>query len=229
MKILLCAPLHREKEYFRQKKELPFWEYQGQTFWLKSLKKLGHEVFVFKYNEPLLLPKVLYFRLKQFLMVSFPILFNKGRLFSSRYYYLIPANYLKNIVFFFLCWKNKPNLILISAGADFFLPPFLNIIKKIFGFKIFLLAGINPMVASPISEKQLVKDKIVDLVVENDRGYAALWKKIGAVKTIVLPISAAEPDFCRKVSLSNFEKKKFGSDIVLSARLQRSVRKNCLC
>lgn len=58
MRILLLAPVHREREYLKERSK-PFPSFQGQSSWYRAFNALGHQVWVFKYTDSILLPNIM--------------------------------------------------------------------------------------------------------------------------------------------------------------------------
>lgn len=221
MKILLLAPVHREKEFLKQKKKLPFLLGQGQQSWYEALKELGHEVFVFRYSDSIMIPNTLRIYLKSFFINNFPLLYAKFQRFQDRFYFTSFENIFRNLKIIAQSKKIKPNIVIISGGVSCIYPSTIKKIKNKFNCRVILMSGVNPMAASTVVERKMIKNRIIDLVVENDRGYADLWKKIGAEKTLVLPISSVDPKIHRKVRLSDNEKKEYCSDVCFVGSLTR--------
>lgn len=212
MNILLLGPIHRYKDFLQQHGQYPFVKGQGQQSWVEALEGLGHKVTVFRYTDT-----IFDFSVKKTFDGIFAKYFPKWKTrfnrVQSEFYYLSLENVLKNKKLLSIAEKSKPNILLISGGVSCLFPKTIQTIKKTYKCKVVLLSGINPMFAVPLAEKQMVKNKIIDVVVENDRGYASLWKKIGAKKTIVLPISSVDPKLHKIVKLSQKEQKKYGCDV----------------
>ncbi len=213
MKILFIAPVHKEYEFLNQKGGKPFLESQGQQCIYDALKKLGHEVFVFRYSDTYLIPNKIRIPIKEFFIHFFPSFYHKVNRFNDKFYKLIPENFVKNKKLYGLSIKTKPELIIISGGFSQIFPANLLNIKNKLSPKIILLGGVNPTTSSPDAEREIVVKKTVDIVVENDRHYKELWEKLGAKKVIVLPISSIDPSLHRKVKLNKKEQQLYNSDV----------------
>ncbi len=109
--------------------------------------------------------------------------------------------------------NSKPNLVIISGGITSIFPETIKKIKITNHCKVLLFSGVNSVTSATQVEKIMIKEGIVDAVVENDRGYADLWKKMGAKKVIVLPISSVDPKLHRRVKLTVQEQEEYGCDV----------------
>lgn len=213
MKILIIAPLHREKEYYSQKIKTPFHPYQGQQSWVDALEHLGHTVEVFRSNSSELLPHGLSLRLIEIMQKIAPRLFLRYMNARNKLYNFVPANYIKNVRLFAIANKFRPQIILLSGGTTEIFPSVVNRIKRNYGSRVYLMSGVNPEYAATKTEKIMIDQKIIDIVVENDEGYVKKWKRIGAKKTVVLPISSVDPKLHRVVKLTIKEQKEYACDV----------------
>lgn len=225
MNILVLAPVHREREFLKQNGKYPFLIGQGQQSWVEALVRLGHEVFVFRYTDSILIPQGLRVWVSEILQKFIPMWKARYERFRSTYYFISLENYFKNKKLLSLSQKIKPQLIIISGGVTSIYPCTIEMIKEKFACKILLFSGINPLTSSAPVEKIMVKKGIIDMVVENDRGYSNLWKNIGAKKTIVLPISSVDSKLHRKVELTQKERKEYGCDVCFVGSLTKDRQK----
>jgi len=221
MRILLIAPVHREKEFLKQKDKSPFLAGQGQQSWYEALRGLGHEVFVFRYSDSIIVPNIIRIYLKYFIVKLFPLFYAKFQRFQDKFYFFSLENLFKNLKIYSLSKKMKPELVIISGGVSCLYPLTIKKIKRYYKSKVLLMSGVNPKTSSTKAERKMVKSGIIDLVVENDRGYAILWKKIGAKKTLVLPISSVDPRIHKKLTLTKNETNKYASDVCFVGSLTR--------
>lgn len=221
MKILLIAPVHREKEYLSQRGDYPFLKGQGQQSWVDALENLGHKVYIFKYTNSLIIPNWIRINISSFFQKISPLFYGRLRRINDNLYFLSPENFLKNKKLLKLAFKIKPDLIIISGGAWCLFPSAIAKIKESLGIKIILFSGINPLVGSPKAERKMVEEGILDLVVENDEIYAKKWKELGAEKTVVLPISSVDPKLHKKIKLNSKEQSEYGADVCFVGTLTR--------
>jgi len=221
MRILLLAPVHREKEFLKQKGKYPFLKGQGQQSWVEALEELGHEVLVFRYTDSILVPQVLRVYASELFQRFAPIWKARYDRLKSVYYFISLENYLRNKRLLSVSDKVKPELIIISGGVTSVFPETIKKIKNTYQCNVLLFSGVNPIASATQVEKIMIRDGIVDLVIENDRGYADLWGKLGARKTIVLPISSVDPKLHRKVQLTPQEQKEYGCDVCFVGSLTK--------
>lgn len=213
MKILLLGPVHLEKEFLKQKEKYPFLIGQGQQSWIEALEKLGHKVFVFRYTDSFLIPNLFRIYLYDFLYTNVPVLVRRLQKLMNIFYFLSLENYFKNQLIVKLANKFKPEVLFLSGGFSCIFPKTVLDIKNKYKCPVFLFSGINPCTSSSKVEKIMVKKGIVDIVIENDKGYAKKWENLGAKKVIVLPISSVDPKIHKKIELSLEEKADYGSDV----------------
>ena len=212
MRILLIAPLHRQLEYFSGRRSTPFLPSQGQQSWVAAMKNLGHQVLVFRSNDAEAVPARVGVYAGRTFEKFLPNIFGKYMNTSNKLYNFIPSNFIKNGKLFNKASKFKPDVIMLSGGTTEIFPSTIKRIKDTYNSKVLLMAGVNPNYAATVSERTLIKENVIDWVVENDRGYAAFWKKMG-VKARVLPISSVNLKLHRKLKLSKEEIENLASDI----------------
>lgn len=225
MRILLLAPVHREKEYLKERNRLLFPRFQAQISWIRALEILGNKVFVFRYTDSILIPNFTRIYFKDFFEKLFPIWSARLSRIKSKLYFLSLENFLKNQKLLSLADKIEPDLIIISGGISNTYPSTIKKIKDKFHCRALLFAGVNPTYAATPAEKLIIKSGIIDIVVENDRGYAKRWENLGALRTIVLPISSVDPEIHRKVSLTKEEKSEYECDVCFVGTLTEGRQK----
>lgn len=221
MRILLLAPVHREKEFLKQKGNKPFVIGQGQQSWVDALEKLGYKVFVFRYTDSVIIPNRWRVYISDFFERRFPKWKGRYDKLRSLYYIFSLDNYIKNRRLLIFSERVLPQLIIISGGISSIFPQTIQKMKNNYRCKILLFSGVNPQISASPAEKKMVKRGIVDIVVENDGGYASFWKKLGAKKVIVLPISSVDPKLHRRMKLTKEEKDKYGCDICFVGSLTK--------
>lgn len=212
MKILLVAPIHNYSEYFKQKKKTEFLVGSGQESWVRAFRKLGHEVISFKYTDSAVFPTRSQIILEK-LSPSYSLQFQKYNRVQDKFYFLLPENYIKNYKLLMIAIKKKPDIIILSGGFNFLFTETVSRIKKTLNCKILLFSGVNPQVAGTKSERSLISNSLIDVVVENDIRYEGEWRKLGAKKTLVLPISSVDTALHKRYMLSKKEKELLGSDV----------------
>lgn len=219
MRILLLAPVHDEKSFNKQKGALPFVEGQAQLGWVRALEELRHTVRVIRYTDSVLYPNGPRIQAEALFKTLTPKLKNKYQHVQDKYYFLFPENVAKNIKINSVALKFKPDLILISGGGHSIFPSTIKTLKRILACKVILLSGVNPVHGSPPSEKKMIKERIVDLVAVNDKGFKKNWEALGAKNVIVLPVSSVDPKLHMRVTINAREQKKLGSDVTFVGML----------
>jgi len=220
MRILLVAPIHQENEFLKQKKNEigmfgrmvnPFPISQGQNSWYQALVKLGCQVEVFYYTQSLLIPNRLRIFLIDFFQRFLGLWYSRFLRARSRFYFLSPENYLRNLCLILKAFKFKPDLFIISGGTTVIFPKTIFFLKKKLNCKVFLFNGMNPLLYSTLTERKMIP--FFDGICTNNRCFAQGWEKLGIKKAISLPISSVEPKIYHKMNLSFDERKKYESDV----------------
>lgn len=83
------------------------------------------------------------------------------------------------------------DLVLLSLGADVLLPITLRLLLRRLRAPLVILSGVSPVKFGNPRERALAP--LAFLVVANDLLHAREWERLGAPRTVVLPISAADP------------------------------------
>lgn len=213
MRILLLTPIHREKEYLKEKRKGALPWFQAQSAWIRALGKLGHKVSVFVYTDSISMPNNVRIYIKDLFEGFLPKWAARFSRIKGKVYFLSFENFLRNRRLMVIADKNEPEVVIISGGLSTIYPSTIEKIKDKYNCRVLLFSGVNPTIAATKIEKILVKKGIVDAVIENDRGYAKRWEKLGAKKTIVLPISSVDPKFHRIARLIKREQLEYSSDV----------------
>lgn len=219
MNILLLTPLHKMITKEDKLNNRYFSKGQAQQSWIEALDNLGHKVYIFYYTDSILLPRNINIDFQEITKKIFPIWYGRIRRIGDRYYKFIPSAWIKNRNVLNYAKKIIPDQVWLSGGFQDIFPNTLQEIKKKFSARILLFSGVSPLIAATFSEKEMVAKKIVDLVVENDEGYARLWKRLGAKKVVVSPISSVDPRLHKKINLGENEREIYGSDVVFVGTL----------
>ena len=225
MRILMVAPVHRELEFIRQNKKIPFLYGQGQEGWYEALKALGHTVKVFRYSDSFLIPNTLRIYLSSFFTNYFPVWKARFNRYSDKTNLFFWEDYVKNNKFKTLCNEFMPELILISGGLHGIWPTTLEEVKKKYNSKSVLFSGVNPEYGTSEFDRELLEKNFFDAVFANDAGYAKKWKKFGDKEAIVLPISSADPSIHKKIKLSKKERAEYISDVCFIGTLSNYRQK----
>lgn len=232
MKILLVAPIHQEKEFLVQKNlELinfgkvinPFPVFQGHNSWFKALSKLGHTVEVFYYTNSVVVPNSLRIKLQTYLLNNYPLWYARLLRLRSKYYFLSLDNLFRNLKLLNKVLSLKPGLIIISGGTTVIFPMTLKKIKQDLKCKIVLLNGMDPLSRSTVTERKMTN--LIDVFFTNASDHAESWKKLGARKSVCLPVSSLEPDIFKKIVLTKDEKEKFKCNVCFVGTLSLARQK----
>lgn len=173
MKILLITPVDANQ---KSGDPLPLW--QPQNFWVRALKNLGHRVTVFDYTKA--------------------SLYKAGRI-DRKFTTVSPEIHLRNKKLSDLIIKLEPELTIVSAGSWMIKKETIALCKS-FG-KVSLFSGVSPVVYNSVIEISYLP--YIDLVVTNDPLHEKQWQKLGAKKTLTLPISAIDKELVSSVKSSN--------------------------
>ena len=195
MKILILTKVPAEYEKYRKKgQDLP--SFQAQAFWKKTLKEMGHKVFIIKYSDPIFLSTNLSSKIELLLNQLFPKVWQKIRLLKNKFYYLLPQNYIRTNKITPKIDKENFDLIILSGGCSNLVPS----IFKNFKNKVILLHGENPITSATKFEKDCLP--YIHAIITNDKLHAINWKKLGAKKSIAIPYTGIDPKTHKKLKLN---------------------------
>ena len=194
MKVLLVAKVPAYFEKFRKKNQ-PFPGFQAQTFWLKAIRKLGHQAKVFRYSDCVFIPTKLTVMLKVRWQKFSPDSFRRWQLIRNKFYQYFPGNYVRSLKLVSVVKKWNPDVLIIAGGVSKLTKLPLLVAKKT-KCKIFLLHGEDPLISATKWEKDNLG--FFDQIIVNDQIHKKHWEKLGANKVICLPYTAFNPDYyCR--------------------------------
>jgi hypothetical protein len=214
MKFLIVAALHHPEELakLQQKNSSetfnPFPPSQGLFFWVRSLRKLGHEVDAYFRN----VPAVFGWRSRQ--LEKFTGTRNLSMLITALSYRLPRAHpdyWLRNRRLIQAVAQSQPDAILLIGDNREIFPETLETIKTNYGCKIIYLSGVSPIVFSAAIERQAAP--LYDLVLVSDFYHGIQWLELGSPCMEVLPLSACDPEYHRSYELSAAEQKEYGCDV----------------
>jgi len=215
MKILLVSQVPPDFELKRKSNEI-FPEFQAQAMWLRALRGLGHQVTVFLYSDPVLIPKKVNARFHQISSSFFPRIYNKYRLTKNHHYALFPENLVKSFKLSRLIAHCRPDKIIISGGISELVSLPFKTARKL-GIPIYLLHGVNPSVGATRFETDVIG--YFDWVITNDPSHAREWKKLGAKNARALPYAGIDPAIHHKVKLTPSEYRQLKADVVFVGTL----------
>jgi spore maturation protein CgeB len=211
MKILFIASLHHPQvleDARRNAGEDPlFPPSQGHYFWVRALRKLGHECAVFWRSESAWpWAKSGQLRMTERLTVGRAINAAAARVPS-----LNPDFWLRNRRLIRMAADVRPDVIVMVGDNNVILPETLAALKRDHGATVVYACGTSPIVFSRPVERAAAP--LYDLVVANDLYHAIQWQELGAKRIEALPISAIDPDFHHPFDLTESEKQAYTCDV----------------
>jgi spore maturation protein CgeB len=211
VRILFVASLHHPQvleEARRTLSEDPlFPPSQGQYFWVKALRKLGHECAVFWRSESAL-P---WARSRQLRMTQ---RLTPGRAISAaaaRVPALNPDFRLRNRRLIQAAARFEPDVVILPGDNNVILPATLAALKREHGTTIVYGCGTSPIVFSRPVERAAAP--LYDLVIANDFYHAMQWRELGARRVEALPMSAIDPAFHHPYDLSDEERQQYACEV----------------
>ena len=211
MRFLFVAALHHPGELDNARRTLAedpvFPPSQGHYFWVKALRKLGHDCAVFWRNQsawPWARSGQL--RMTQRLTV--------GRAISAaaaRVPALNPDFRLRNRRLIQFAAEYQPDVIVMTGDNGVILPETLAALKRDHGATVVYGCGTSPVVFSRPVERAAAP--LYDLVVANDFYHAIQWRELGARRVEALPMSAIDPDFHHPFDLTAEERASYACEI----------------
>jgi spore maturation protein CgeB len=219
MKILFVASLHHPAELEKARRSAPsgvdpvFPPSQAQYFWVKALRKLGHECAVFWRSEsawPWARSGQL--RMTQRLTVGRAI-----NALAARVPTLNPDFRLRNRRLIRLAADFQPDVIILTGDNGVILPETLAQLKNDHRAALIYGCGTSPVVFSRPVERAAAP--LYDLVVANDFYHAIQWRELGARQVEVLPIAAIDPEFHYPYDLTDAERQEYACDVAVVGTL----------
>jgi glycosyltransferase involved in cell wall biosynthesis len=213
MRILFIAALHHPGELeAAQRNALPgedpvFPPSQGHYFWVKALRKLGHECAVFWRNQS----AWPWARSSQLHMTQHLTVGRAINALMARVPAFNPDFRLRNRRLIQFAAQYKPDMIVITGDNGVILPETLAAIKTAHNATLVYGCGTSPVVFSSPIERAAAP--LYDLVVANDFYHAIQWRELGAKRVEALPISAVDPDFHRPHDLTDEERAAYTCDV----------------
>lgn len=219
MKILFVASLHHPVELEKARRSAPpgmdpvFPPSQAQYFWVKALRKLGHECAVFWRSEsawPWARSGQL--RMTQRLTVGRAI-----NALAARVPTLNPDFRLRNRRLLRFAADFQPDVIILPGDNGVILPETLAQIKRDHRATLVYGCGTSPVVFSRPVERAAAP--LYDLVVANDFYHAIQWRELGARQVEVLPMAAIDPEFHYPYDLTDAERQEYVCDVAVVGTL----------
>lgn len=91
-----------------------------------------------------------------------------------------------------LLFRKNVDAIFFSLGADVLFPTTVRFLKQKLHARLVILSGVSPVSNGNPRERGMAS--IADLIATNDQSHADEWKRLGATRATVLPISAIDPE-----------------------------------
>ncbi len=208
MRILFVASLHHPAELERARRAAPdsdplFPPSQAQHFWVRALRRQGHECAVF-WRSQSALPWARPGQLRMTQRLTW------GRALSAlaaRFPYANPDFRLRNRRLIHFAARFQPDVIILPGDNGVILPETLARLKRDHGATLVYGCGTSPVVFSRPIERAAAP--LYDLVVANDFYHAVQWRELGAPRAEVLPMSAIDPEFHYPYALSEDERARY--------------------
>ena len=213
MRILFVASLHHPEVLEEAKRSAPSGEdplfppSQGQYFWVKALRKLGHTCGIFWRSEsamPWAKPRQLHMTQR----------LTPGRAVSAamaRVPTLNPDYRLRNRHLLDEAAAFEPDVIVLPGDNTVILPDTLAELKRRHNATLVYGCGTSPIVFSRPVERAAAP--LIDLVIANDYYHAIQWRELGARRVVALPMSAIDPAFHHPYELTAQEQADYGCDV----------------
>jgi spore maturation protein CgeB len=207
MKFLFVAPLHYPEELAKASAATPpgdppplFPTNMAQHFWVRALRRLGHEAHAFYRSDP-----------------AIPVL---GRLshdnrilrgMSQRVPHLNPDYRIRNQRLLAAARDLQPDVVYLTGDNEIIYPETLAQIKAETGAVLVYATGTSPIVFSHTNERAAAR--LYDLVLSNDYYHGIQWQELGSPCMVCLPPSAIDPDFHRPYDLTADERARWACDV----------------
>lgn len=213
MKFLLISELHHPDELAKaQAAAAPgevvyFPPSQSDHFWIRALRKQGHQVDVFLRN----MPAVFGWRSRHTgkFTGQFGLSMVMGAV-AHRMPRAHPDFWLRNRRVLHMVDRVQPDAILLTGGNRVIFPETLALIKAKYGCKLVYLTGVSPIVFSSAIERAAAP--LYDLVIVNDYYHGVQMLELGAARMEALPMSACDPDYHHPYELTEREQAEFSCD-----------------
>ena len=218
MRILFVASLHHpaelEKARHAASGEDPlFPPSQAQHFWVKALRRLGHECTVFWRSES----AWPWARSGQLRMTQRITLGRAIHALAARAPALNTDFRLRNRRLIRYAAEFQPDVIILPGDNAVILPDTLARLKREHGATLVYGCGTSPVVFSRPVERAAAP--LYDLVVANDFYHAIQWRELGAPRAETLPMSAIDPAFHTLYDLTGDERQEYACDVAVVGTL----------
>lgn len=205
MRILLVCSQHWSKfDSYLLDDDAPLTAWQAQFFFWRALKKLGHDVHVFRYTDPTGATRYA----NRFHTLSERFGFPWNRVYLRAFDHDRSERNKR------LCEQVdalSPEVVLVAGGTKLVLPDTIDYIRKKGSMRSALLFMDSPLIAASAEEK--VAAGSYDLIAASDKYHAVQWKELMARNAIALPVSGCDPDYHREMPVSDGETITYQSDL----------------
>lgn len=213
MRLLFVASLHHPQALEDARRAAPpgedplFPPSQAQHFWVRALRRQGHDCAVFWRSESAL-PWV---RTRQLRMTQRITPARAIGALAGRVPALNPDIRLRNRRLIAQARAFQPDAIILIGDNRVILPDTLARLKREHGAALIYASGTSPVVFSHAIERAAAP--LYDLALTNDFYHAVQWRELGARRIEVLPLAAIDPDFHHPFALSEDERQRYGCEI----------------
>jgi spore maturation protein CgeB len=181
---------------------------QAEYFYVRSLRKLGHQVEAFIRNVPAVFG-VRARRSQRFAATKTAAMLVQA--LAHRAPRLQPDYWLRNRRLIAQVKRFEPDAVLIIGGNRVIFPETLARLKAEHGCQIIFMSGDSPIVFSNAIER--ASAPLYDLALVNDYYHGIQWLELGAPRMEVLPMSACDPEIHRRYLLTESEQAEFRCDV----------------
>ncbi len=214
MRFLIVGANHHPEELLRAQSQATNGEIflfppsQSEYFWVRALRKLGHNVDAFIRN----VPAAFGWQTRRLWKVTGTRSLSSVALaLAYRFPHAQPDYHLRNRRLLQKVSAFAPDVLLVTGDNREIFPETLAHIKRTHGCKIIYMTGVSPIVFSSALERQAAS--LYDLVLVNDFYHGIQWLELGSPRMEALPIVACDPDFHHPYTLSAEEQAAFGCDV----------------
>ena len=213
MRFLIAGSLHHPEELAKAERAAPpgepplFPPSQMQHFWVRALRRAGHEVEAFLRNVPVWFG----WRARRSERFAGARLLARMASVAGRAPRLNPEYIARNRRLLAQAARFGPDAILLTGDNRVIFPETLARLRAELGCVIVYLSGVSPIVFSGALERTAAP--LYDLVLVNDLYHGIQWLELGARRMEVLPVSACDPDFHRAFDLTPQERTAYACDV----------------
>lgn len=194
MKVLLVAPIHNYAGFvaqYRKDRNIEFPDNQWHFFWVRAIRKLGHNIDVFTYTDFPFLSSYTSSKIHSFFITHMHKLYKV----IDRFFYLFPYlsinNFFRNYLLYREARCSRYDILIFSWWTTKIFPIVLKKIQQS-GTKIVFMYGMSPLIYGNTFEKEFAKQW--DYIFSNDKIHATEWFMLWQNNSVCLPISSIEEE-----------------------------------